>query len=535
MVGSTDENASRAGLQVLQQGGNAVDAAVAVGFALAVTHPAAGNLGGGGFMVIRMADGRETSVDYREKAPARAHRDMFLDEAGQLIPNLSIVGPLAAGVPGSVAGMAFAQRTYGRLPLADVVAPAIALARDGFEVSWALADSLKSAQALLAKFPSSARAFRRPDGTMPGPGDRLVQPELAKTLTLIAEQGPDAFYTGPIAELIAAEMSRSGGFITKADLAAYTPRERPPIVGSYRGHRVVSMAPPSSGGIGLVQLLNILEAFPLADYGHNSSRSIHLVAEAARRVYADRSEWLGDPAFFDVPVVGLLSRRYADQLRSGISETRATSSRDVKPGQPRNFEHSQTTHYSVVDADGNAVATTTTLNGSYGNGQMVTGAGFLLNNEMDDFSAKPGAPNMFGLIGGEANAVGPGKRMLSSMTPAIVAKNGKLVLVTGSPGGRTIINTVLHVVLGVTAWNLTGREAVDAPRWDHEWMPDRVTFEGEALSPAAVEKLKAMGYDIVLRGEQGSAQTIWMHPQTGTAFGIADLRSPDAKAVKGGS
>ena len=365
MVGSTDEHASRAGLQILQKGGNAVDASVAVGFALAVTHPAAGNLGGGGFMVIRMADGRETTIDYREAAPAAAQRDMFLDRNGEPVPNRSQVGPLASGVPGSVAGLVLAQRRYGRLPLADVMAPAIALARDGFEVSWALADSLHGAQDLLANFSASARAFRRADGTMPAAGDRLVQADLANTLALIASQGADAFYKGAIADSIAAEMTRSGGLITKADLSAYAPRERPPIVGMYRGHRVISMPPPSSGGIALVQLLNILENFPLADYGHNSSRSIHLVAEAARRVYADRSEWLGDPDFFNVPVSGLLSRRYADTLRAGISKTRATSSRDVKPGQPRNFEPSDTTHYSVVDAEGNAVATTTTLNGSY--------------------------------------------------------------------------------------------------------------------------------------------------------------------------
>ena len=524
IVGSTDENASRAGLQVLQQGGNAVDAAVAVGFALAVTHPAAGNLGGGGFMVIRMADGRETSIDYREKAPARAHRDMFLDDAGQLISNLSVVGPLAAAVPGSVAGLALAQRTYGRLPLAAVVAPAIALARDGFEVSWALADSLNSAQGLLAKSPSSVRAFRRADGMMPGPGDRLVQHELANTLTLIAEQGPDAFYTGPIADLVAAEMARSGGLITKADLSAYTPRERPPIVGSYRGHRVVSMPPPSSGGIGLVQLLNILEAFPLADYGHNSSRSIHLVAEAARRVYADRSEWLGDPGFFDVPVAGLLSRRYADQLRSGISETRATSSRDVKPGQPRNFEHSQTTHYSVVDADGSAVATTTTLNGSYGNGQMVTGAGFLLNNEMDDFSAKPGVPNMFGLVGGEANAVGPGKRMLSSMTPTILVKDGKTRLVVGSPGGSRIITTVLQVVLNIVDFKMDVQEAVDAPRFHHQWLPDVIRLERQGFPVDVVTALEAMGHTTEVGADMGDVHAIMIDQATGLRLGASDPR-----------
>lgn len=524
MVGSTDENATRAGLQVLQQGGNAVDAAVAVGFALAVTYPSAGNLGGGGFMVIRMADGRETTFDYREKAPAGAHRDMFLDAAGRVIPGLSNVGPLAAVVPGSVAGMALAQKTYGRLPLAAVIAPAIALARDGFQVSWALADSLKGAQSLLAKFPSSARAFQRADGTMPEPGDRLVQPDLAQTLTRIAERGPDAFYKGPIAELIVAEMARSGGLITKADLSGYVPREREPIVSAYRGHRVISVPPPSSGGIALAQLLNILEAFPLGEYGHNSSRTIHLVAEAARRVYADRTEWLGDPAFFDVPVTGLLSRRYADQLRGGISETRASSSRDIKPGQPRNFEQSQTTHYSVVDADGNAVATTTTLNGSYGNGQMVTGAGFLLNNEMDDFSAKPGTPNMFGLIGGDANAVGPGKRMLSSMTPAILVKDGKTLLVVGSPGGSRIITTVLQVVLNVVDFKMTVQEAVDAPRFHHQWLPDVIRLERQGFPADVVTALGAMGHRTAVGADMGDVHAIMIDPVTGLRLGASDPR-----------
>lgn len=524
MVGSADEHASRAGLRVLQQGGNAVDAAVAVGFALAVTHPAAGNLGGGGFMVIRLADGLETTIDYRETAPAGAQRDMFLDPAGEPVADRSRVGPLSSGVPGSVAGMALAQKRYGRLPLADVMAPAIALARDGFEVSWALADSLGSAQSLLATYPASARAFQRADKTMPGPGDRLVQRDLATTLTLIADQGPDAFYKGAIADLIAAEMARSGGLITKADLSAYAPRERPPIIGSYRGHRVVSMPPPSSGGIALVQLLNILERFPLADYGHNSSRSIHLVAEAARRVYADRSEWLGDPDFFDVPVAGLLSRRYADALRRGISETRATSSRDVKPGQPRTFEHSETTHFSVVDADGNAVATTTTLNGSYGNGQVVTGAGFLLNNEMDDFSAKPGTPNMFGLIGGEANAVGPGKRMLSSMTPTILVKDGKTRLVVGSPGGGRIITTVLQVVLNVVDFKMNVQEAVDAPRFHHQWLPDAIRLERQGFPADVVTALEAMGHTTDVGADMGDVHAIMIDESTGLRLGASDPR-----------
>lgn len=524
MVGSTDEHASRAGLQILRHGGNAVDAAVAVGFALAVTHPAAGNLGGGGFMVIRFADGRETTIDYREVAPAAARRDMFLDSSGEPVADRSRVGPLAAGVPGSVAGLALAQRRYGRLPLARVIAPAVALARDGFEVSWALADSLKSAQSLLSTHPASARAFQRADGSLPGPGDRLVQPDLAHTLTLIAEHGPDAFYKGAIADLIAAEMTRSGGLITKADLAAYTPRERPPIVGSYRGHRVISMPPPSSGGIALVQLLNILEKFPLADYGHNSSRSIHLIAEAARRVYADRSEWLGDPDFFDVPVAGLLSRRYADALRRGISETRATASREVKPGLPRNFEHSDTTHYSVVDADGNAVATTTTLNGSYGSGQVVTGAGFLLNNEMDDFSAKPGTPNMFGLIGGEANAVGPGKRMLSSMTPTILVKDGRTRLVVGSPGGSRIITTVLQVVLNVVDFKMNVQQAVDAPRFHHQWLPDAIRLERQGFPADVVTALEAMGHTTELGADMGDVHAIMLDEVTGLRLGGSDPR-----------
>ena len=530
MVGSADEHATRVGVDVLKRGGNAIDAAVAVGFALAVTHPAAGNLGGGGFMVIRLADGRETTIDYREKAPAGADRDMFLDSGGQPVADRSQVGALAAGVPGSVAGLAYAQQRYGRLSLADVMAPAIALARDGFEVSWALADSLKSAQGLLAKSPSSSSAFTRADGTLPGPGDRLVQPDLARTLTLIAREGSDAFYKGAIADLIAAEMARSGGLITKADLSAYSPRERAPVVGSYRGYRVVSMPPPSSGGIALVQLLNILERFPLADYGHNSSRSVHLVAEAARRVYADRSEWLGDPDFVDVPVAGLLSRPYADVLRSGISETRATPSREVRPGQPRTFEHSETTHYSVVDADGSAVATTTTLNGSYGSGQMVTGAGFLLNNEMDDFSAKPGVANMYGLVGGAANAVAPGKRMLSSMTPTILVKDGKTRLVAGSPGGSRIITTVLQVVLNIVDFKMNVQQAVDAPRFHHQWLPDAIRIEAQGFPADVVTALEAMGHTTEVGADMGDVHAIMIDEATGLRLGASDPRQ-DGRTV----
>jgi gamma-glutamyltranspeptidase/glutathione hydrolase len=389
MVASADGNASRAGVDILKAGGNAVDAAVAVGFALAVTYPSAGNIGGGGFMVIRLADGRETTIDYRETAPAAAHRDMFLDEAGNAVAERSLVGPLAAGVPGSVAGLALAHRKYGRLPLATVIAPAVRLAVDGFEISWHLAAMLADRQSMFARFPSTARAFLRPDGTAWSAGDRLVQPDLAATLRDIADHGPAAFYVGRIAGLIAAEMSRTGGLITPADLARYAPLERPALTGTYRGHRIVSMAPPSSGGVALLQLLNLLEVYPLAEYGLNSSRAMHLMIEAERRVYADRSEWLGDPAFVTVPVAGLIAKPYAARLRASIDETRATPSSAVRPGRPQDFESSETTHYSVVDTEGNAVSTTTTLNGGFGNGQVVTGAGFLLNNEMDDFSANP--------------------------------------------------------------------------------------------------------------------------------------------------
>jgi gamma-glutamyltranspeptidase/glutathione hydrolase len=523
MVGSTDEHASRAGLDILRAGGNAVDAAVAVGFALAVTHPAAGNLGGGGFMLIRLADGRQTVIDYRETAPARAHRDMFLDERGEPVASRSRVGPLAAGVPGSVAGLALAQRRYGTLPLARVMAPAIALARDGFEVSWALSESLRDARPLLGRFPESARVFLRPDGTEPQPGDRLAQPDLARTLERIASEGPGGFYTGPTADLIAAEMERSGGLITKADLAAYAPLERTPIVGTYRGHQIVSVPPPSSGGIALVQLLNILEAYPMGEYGHNSSRSIHLVTEAARRVYADRSEWLGDPGFFDVPVSGLISKDYAAALRAGISETRATASQDVRPGAPQRYEHSETTHYSVVDAAGNAVSTTTTLNGSYGNGQVVPGAGFLLNNEMDDFSAKPGVPNMFGLIGGEANAIAPGKRMLSSMTPTIVLQDGMPRLVLGTPGGSRIITTVLQVILNVLDYGMDVQEAVDAPCFHHQWQPDTIRLERLGFPADVVTALTAMGHATTVNADMGDVHAI-MIDDSGLRLGASDPR-----------
>jgi gamma-glutamyltranspeptidase / glutathione hydrolase len=524
MVATAEQHASEAGLAILRQGGNAVDAAVAVGFALAVTLPEAGNLGGGGFMVIRLADGRETTIDYREAAPGRATRDMFLDESGAPVPSRSLAGPLACGVPGSVAGLALAHRRYGRLTLATVIEPAIALARDGFEVSWSLAGSLEAARSRLSMFPASARAFYRPDGSAPQAGDRLVQADLARTLQLIASNGPEAFYKGPIADLLEREMTSSGGLISKDDLASYRALERPPITGTFHGYRITSMGPPSSGGIALVELLNILEAYPLADYGANASRTMHLMIEAERRVYADRAEWLGDPDFVKVPVTGLIAKSYADTLRASISPERATPSRDVRAGQPAGFEPSETTHYSVVDADGNAVATTTTLNGGYGNGQVVTGAGFLLNNEMDDFSVKPGAPNMFGLTGGTANAVAPGKRMLSSMTPTIVSREGQPVLVVGTPGGSRIITTVLQVVLNVLEFGMDVRQAVDAPRFHHQWSPDEVVLEDRAFPADVITALTARGHQIRTSSDMGDVQAIAIDPATGVRSGAADPR-----------
>jgi gamma-glutamyltranspeptidase / glutathione hydrolase len=524
MVGSTDLHASRVGLQVLRDGGNAVDAAVAMGFALAVTHPAAGNLGGGGFMVIRFADGRETTIDYRETAPAAAHRDMYLDDTGAAVPERSRVGPLAAGVPGSVAGLAYARGRYGSRPLSALVGPAIALARDGIEVSWALADSLQGAQAKLSRFPASAAVYLGAGGSPPAAGDRFVQPELARTLALIADRGADAFYRGPIATLIADEMRRTGGLITEADLAAYRPIERPPVTGSYRGLRIVSMGPPSSGGIALIQLLNILEGFPIAAMGHNSSATMHVMTEAMRRVYADRAEWLGDPAFVQVPTGGLLSKGYAEALRRGIDPARATPSAAIGPGRPHDFESTETTHYSVVDARGTAVSVTTTLNDSYGSGQVVTGAGFLLNNEMDDFSARPGAPNLFGLLGGTANAVAPGKRMLSSMAPTIAVRDDGTWLVLGSPGGGRIITTVLQVLVNVVDHGMDVQEAVDAARFHHQWYPDEVRLERRGFPRDVVEALEARGHATRVAGNSGDVHAIMIDRRAGLLLGASDPR-----------
>jgi gamma-glutamyltranspeptidase/glutathione hydrolase len=541
MVVSSSDIAADTGAAILTKGGNAVDAAVATPVAMAVTSPSNGNIGGGGFMIVRQPNGAATTFDYREMAPGKSTPTMYLNAQGEIDMSLTQQGYLAPGVPGTVRGLAMAHKKFGKLPWHDVVAPAAALATGGFKLSKSLAGGLNSEiKGRMKSFPASIAAYGKPGGGDWAEGDTIVLADLGKTLSAIATDGPDAFYKGWIADRIADDMAAHGGLITKADLANYVAKERAPVKGTFNGYEIVSMPPPSSGGIALIEMLNMLEAANLTAETRQSVNAIHLIVEAQRRAYLDRARYLGDTDFVDVPVAKLLSKAHAKERIADILPNRASSSAElgkdiIAAGKVPADEPMETTHFSVVDKDGMAVSNTFTLEGGYGSHVVVSGAGFILNNEMGDFNKKPGTTTTTGTIGTPANVIAPGKRMLSSMTPAIVAKNGKLVLVTGSPGGRTIINTVLHVVLGVTAWNLTGREAVDAPRWDHEWMPDRVTFEGDALAPAAVEKLKAMGYDVVLRGQQGSAQSIWMHPQTGTAFGIADRRSSDSKAAKGGS
>ena len=525
MVASQEQLATAVGVDILRRGGNAVDAAVAVGFALAVTLPAAGNLGGGGFMMVHdAASGETVAIDYREMAPGGATRDMFLNVDGDADPNLSRFTPLAVGVPGTVAGLALALEEYGTMPLAEVLAPAIALAEDGFEVTAELSQSLKRSRERLTRWPSTAAIFYHSDGRAYEPGEILRQPDLAASLRLIAAEGPDAFYEGAIADAIAAEMRRSGGIITRDDLAAYEAKLRAPVTGSYRGTDIQSMPPPSSGGTHVVQILNILEGYDIAAHGAGSAASIHLMAEAMKRAYADRSEYLGDSDFVDVPVAGLTDKDYATELRALIDPEQATPSEAIGHGDPFAYESDQTTHFSVVDAAGNAVSNTTTLNFSYGVGLVAEGTGILLNNEMDDFSAKPGVPNAFGLIGGDANAVEAGKRPLSSMSPTIVLKDGTVFLVTGSPGGSRIITTVLQVILNVIDHGMNVAEAAAAPRIHHQWLPDELRVE-DGLSPDTVRLLEAMGHNVVVKSTMGSTQSI-LRREDGALFGASDPRRP---------
>nr|BCW99998.1 MAG: gamma-glutamyltransferase [Bacteroidota bacterium] len=527
MVVSAHRLASEAGVEILKKGGNAVDAAVAVGFALAVVYPEAGNLGGGGFMVIRLRDGSVYTLDYRETAPLQAHRDMYLDERGEYVPERSRIGYLAVGVPGSVAGLLEAHERFGRLSRAEVMEPAIRLAQEGFLLSRIAAENLNEAAPYFARFPGSRKYFLRPDGRPWQEGDRFVQRDLAETLKRIRDHGRDGFYRGQTADLIVAEMRRGGGLITHEDLARYRPLWREPVRGTYRGYEIISMGPPSSGGVALLQLLNMVEPYDLAAMGFHSSASIHLMAEAMRRVYADRAEFLGDPDFYPVPVPQLISKAYARHRMRDFDPERTTPSAQVRHGNPLGYESEQTTHYSIVDAEGNAVSCTTTLNGSYGSYVAVEGAGFLLNNEMDDFVAKPGVPNMFGLLGGEANAIAPGKRMLSSMTPTIVTRDGRLFMVIGTPGGSTIITTVFQILVNVIDFGMNIQEAIDASRFHHQWLPDVLYYEKRGLPRDVVENLRRRGWQVVERsGYSGRADGILVGPD-GRLYGGADPRGED--------
>ena len=534
MVVAQERIAARIGAEILAEGGNAVDAAAAVGFALAVTLPRAGNIGGGGFMLIYLADeGRTVAVDYREMAPAAATRDMFLDDDGNADPVASRFTRLAAGVPGTVRGLNHVVEHYGTMPLRRLVEPAARLAADGVVLSADFAGSLVRARSRFERDPESLRVFFKPDGSAYEPGEVLRQPDLAWSLGEIAKRGPDAFYKGRIASRIVDDMQRNGGLITRADLAAYEVIEREPVTGTFRGYEIVSMPPPSSGGVHVIQMLNTLEQFPLAEWGHGSARTIHVMTEAMRTAYADRSKHLGDPDFVDVPVDWLTSAEYARQTATAIPMDSARTSAEVAPGAEPRYESPDTTHYSVADGDGNLVANTYTINFSYGSGITVPGTGMLLNNEMDDFSAKPGTPNAFGLLGGEANAVEPAKRPLSSMTPTLVLKDGKPLLATGSPGGSLIINTVLHQIINLIEFSMNASDAVAAPRFHHQWLPDVLVVE-RGFSPDTLVELGQMGHSISpARFTMGSLQSIVI--EGGQYHGAADPRRPDALAIGPGA
>lgn len=509
MVSSQERRASAVGVEILKRGGNAVDAAVAVGFALAVTLPRAGNLGGGGFMLVHLAKSNETiAIDYRETAPAAATRDMFLGPDGKPDPAKSRDSGLSVGVPGTVRGLALAHEKYGsgKLSFAALIEPAIRLAREGIEVEDDLADSLPGAVAKFQRHPASAAIFLK-DGKPLAVGDRLVQTDLAATLEEIATGGPDRFYSGRIAAAIASSVKAAGGVMTEADLAAYRAVIRAPVTGSYRGYEIASMPPPSSGGVHLVQILNILEGFDLAGFGAGSAETLHRMAEAMKPAYADRATFLGDPDRVKVPVKGLTSKKYAETLRAAIDANRARRADEVKAGDPLPYESDQTTHFSVVDAEGNAVANTYTLNFSFGMGMVAPGTGVLMNNEMDDFSAKAGALNAYGLVGGDTNSVHPGARPLSSMTPTILFKDGKPFLVTGSPGGSRIITTVLQVVINVVDFGMNIAEAVAAPRIHHQWKPDALVVE-HGLSPDTLKLLLDKGHRVQPGRTSGSANSI---------------------------
>jgi len=537
MVASVHELASRAGVEMMQSGGNAVDAAVATGFTLAVVHPQAGNLGGGGFLLLRTANGETRLIDFREKAPAAATENMYLDAQGNVIEKLSTVGYKSIGVPGSVAGLVYAEKKYGRLSLDKVIAPAIKVAREGFALAYEDAEDLKDEE--LAKFADSKRIFQR-DGNFYKAGEILKQPELARTLERIAKN-PDDFYHGALARELAAAIHKDGGLVTAEDLANYEVKEREPIRGTYRGYDIISAPPPSSGGVALVEILNILEGFDLAKFGNRSAEAIHLTSEAFRRAFYDRAEFLGDPDFARIPVPQLIDKKYAAAWRDTIDSNHASPSKDLKRppfnelervaqrGLQATREPENTTHYSVVDPEGNAVAVTTTLNDSFGSRVTAEGLGFLLNDEMDDFTSKQGVPNAYGLIQGPANAIGPNKRPLSAMTPTIVVKDGKLFLVLGSPGGPTIITTVANVLMGVVDFGLDIQEAVNAPRFHHQWLPDGILVE-DRLSPDTMNVLRSKGHKLKVEHFWGDGECIMIDPRSGERLGASDGRN-NGKAV----
>ena len=528
MVASEQGLATQVGLDILKQGGNAIDAAVAVGFALAVVLPNAGNIGGGGFMVLHDdKTGKDVAIDFREIAPAKASRDMYLDNQGKVIDGKSLFTHDASGVPGTVAGMEYALKKWGTMPLSKVLEPAIKLADKGFIVSDVLAQTLKEEKSTLGKWSSSKAIFFK-NGEPLKSGDLLVQKDLAKSLRLIAKQGAKAFYQGEIATKIAKEMQSHGGTMTLEDLKAYKVVERQPIIGDYRGYKVVTMPPPSSGGVHLIEILNMLEHYPIKEDGVNSAKNIHHMAESMKLAYADRSEYLGDPDFVKIPVTGLTSKAYANERVKTIDDNKARLSSTIKPGKPQPYESDQTTHFSVMDKAGNAVAVTYTLNLNFGSGIVVEGTGILLNNEMDDFSVKPGVPNAFGLVGGTANAIEAKKRPLSSMTPTIVMKNNKPWLVTGSPGGARIITTVLQSVVNTIDHEMNPAEAIITPRVHHQWLPDELRVE-EGISPDTIKLLQDKGHKVVTKAPMGRIQII--QADDSGFYGYSDPRNPDGKTL----
>ena len=535
MVASTNEVASRVGVDIMKRGGNAVDAAIAVAFALQVTHPAAGNLGGGGFMMIRLKDGRTTAIDYREMAPAAAHRDVYLDKNGNLIEGEggSLIGYRAAGVPGTVRGMELALKKYGsgKLTWSQLVEPARRLAGVGFTVTHDLARSLYNSREYLSKYAETKRIYLR-GGQFYKEGELFRQPELAATFARLQRFGPNEFYEGETARLIVADMKRNNGLMTIEDLGGYVAKERTPVRGNYRGHEIISMPPPSSGGAVLIEMLNIIEGFDLQKTEASSSDRYHLMAEAMRRAFADRAEYMGDSDFVKVPVQGLIDKAYAASLRAGINPDRASTSAEVRAGRPAGYESDDTTHFTVVDAQGNAVSNTYTLNNSYGSAAMAKGTGLLLNDEMDDFAAKPGTPNMYGLIQGERNAVAPKKRPLSAMTPTIVLrKDGSLWFTVGSPGGPTIINTVLCIITNVIDYEMNIQQAIDFPRIHHQWLPDELVGEPFGLSGDTQRALTSRGHKLAKLRYLGDAEGIMIEEKTGMRLGATDPRRSDGQAV----